>query len=82
MQFGIDAFFGEIAEFLRDNGGRGIGQAQKSDAQPGFGAAAAQSDDFAHGLLSRRGFSCSATNSATICASLRLSFIAFFCSQR
>jgi len=56
--------------------------AQKADAQLGTGPPAFQGHHFAHGLLSRCTASCSATNSATIWASLRLSFIAFFCSQR
>ena len=66
MELRLDSFLRKPAEFVGDNGGRGIGEPKKSNSQRGFGAAAAQRDDFAHDLLSRRGFSCSATNSATI----------------
>ena len=73
---------GELAESLRHDGGGGVGHPQKADAQSCAAAAGFQGHDIAHDFVSRFWASSSATNSATIWASLRLSFIAFFCSQR
>lgn len=81
-QFGVQAFFRKPAELVRDNGRRGIGQAQEADAQSGVRPPAFEGNHVTHGFLSRFCSSCAATKSATIWASLRLSFMAFFRSQR
>lgn len=62
--------------------GLGIGQPQKIRAQFGTAAPVLQRRHRAHGPVFYCLVSSSATNSVTICVSLRLSFIAFFCSQR